>query len=137
MIKLFDNLIHWNSKLQTVPALSTCEAEWYAIDHLNKDLLWIRQILTDIGLNLPTTKVFCDNKPTIRTLTSEHVTTKTRHVDRTFYYIKFYLKNNTFDLEHISTDQQTADIFTKSLSADKHYIFLSELSLLDFNPNCI
>jgi len=46
---MFNNPINWVSKLQTVPALSTCESEWYAVDLLHRDLLWIKQYLLDLG----------------------------------------------------------------------------------------
>ena len=135
LAKLFNNPILWSSKLQSVPALSTCEAEWYSVDYLFKDLLWIRQMIKDIGFALNSTTIFCDNQPTIRILNNEHLTSKTRHVDRTFYHIKHYLANGSFTLQHIPTDHQTADILTKPLSAEKHYFFLSELSIFD-SLNC-
>lgn len=81
---LFNCPIGWSSKLQSVPALSTAEAEWYAIDYLIKKLLWTIKIINEISLKLSTTPIYCDNQPTIKILNSEFISTRTKHIDRTF-----------------------------------------------------
>ena len=128
---MLNNTIQWSSKLQNIPALSTCEAEWYSVDSLHRELLWIREILIEIGLTLEPTPIYCDNLPTIRILKNEFPTLRTRHVERSFYHLKYYLQNNTFDLIHVSTNDQPADILTKSLPIDKHYHYLSYLCLFN------
>lgn len=39
---MFNSPIHWSSKLQNVPALSTFEAEWYAIDDIHRKLVSLK-----------------------------------------------------------------------------------------------
>lgn len=93
--KLFGNPVQWSSKLQSVPALSTCEAEWYAVDSIHRELLWIRAIITEIGQPLNTSPIYCDNLPAIRILNNDSPTNRTKHVDRTFYHIKHHLRNES------------------------------------------
>lgn len=127
----YNSPIQWSSKIQNVPALSTCEAEWYSIDDLHRKLLGIRKIIEDIGIKLNAISIYNDNLPSIRILKQEFPTDNTNHVDRSFYHIKHYLANGTFELLHVSTDCQPADLLTKSLSTAKHYDFLSYFSLFD------
>jgi len=42
----------WSSKKQSTMALSTTEAEYIALTHALKQLIWIRQLLKDMGLNI-------------------------------------------------------------------------------------
>lgn len=42
MIKIFGNPIGWDSKLQSNPAKSTTEAEWYAVDLGLRECLWVK-----------------------------------------------------------------------------------------------
>jgi hypothetical protein len=39
----------WSSKKQTATALSTGEAEYYAVTHAGHELIWLCQLLTEIG----------------------------------------------------------------------------------------
>jgi hypothetical protein len=39
----------WSSKKQTATALSTGEAEYYAATHAGREVLWLRQLLMEIG----------------------------------------------------------------------------------------
>jgi len=56
--------LHWQSKRQKITARSSAEAEIYATDQCVKDLIYLRNILTDLQLQsvLPgKTKVYNDN----------------------------------------------------------------------------
>ena len=44
--------VTWYCKKQPVVALSSTEAEYYALSEAVKELLWIRQLLSEIGLPL-------------------------------------------------------------------------------------
>jgi hypothetical protein len=73
--------ISWRSALQTVVAQSTCEAEYIAVASVSQEILFVRQLLTDLGLNLPgSTPVFCDNQSAIRNVTRGCTSQKTRHI---------------------------------------------------------
>jgi hypothetical protein len=39
----------WSSKKQTATALSTGEAEYYTVTHAKRKIIWLRQLLTEIG----------------------------------------------------------------------------------------
>jgi hypothetical protein len=53
--------ISWQSKLQSVVAQSTCEAEYYGAGSATKEALWLRKSLEDFGLPVPVLPIFRDN----------------------------------------------------------------------------
>jgi len=42
--------IHWTSKRQKITACSSCEAEIYATDKCVKDVIHLRHVIQDLGL---------------------------------------------------------------------------------------
>ncbi|XP_042023168.1 secreted RxLR effector protein 161-like [Salvia splendens] len=60
------NLVTWRSKKQKVVALSSAEAEFRGIKSGLTEILWLRNLMTELDLRpaLPC-RLFCDNKATI------------------------------------------------------------------------
>ena len=59
--------VDWSSKLQTVVAQSTTEAEYMAANQAGRDIAWMRNLLTEFGYNLshsPST-LYMDNNSAI------------------------------------------------------------------------
>ena len=61
--------ISWSAKKQPIITLSSTEAEYVALTHAAKDILWIHKVLKEFSflhnLSLPTT-LYCDNQGAIR-----------------------------------------------------------------------
>lgn len=53
--------VSWLSKLETVVALSTIEAEYMAATQACKEATWIQRLLEDLGYKQPKIIVYCDN----------------------------------------------------------------------------
>ncbi|XP_062026483.1 uncharacterized mitochondrial protein AtMg00810-like [Rosa rugosa] len=57
------NLVYWKSKKQTVIARSSAEAEYRAMASTACELIWLKYLLSDLGINhdqpIP---MFCDNQ---------------------------------------------------------------------------
>ena len=61
------NLVPWRSKKLEVLALSIAEAEFHGMAKGLGELLWLRELVEEIGyLSRPTKRLFCDNKATIQ-----------------------------------------------------------------------
>ena len=54
-------LVAWMSKKQNFVSLSTTEAEYIVAGSCCSQLLWIKQMLRDYGIDQGTMVVFCDN----------------------------------------------------------------------------
>nr|XP_024216030.1 tRNA-dihydrouridine(47) synthase [NAD(P)(+)]-like [Halyomorpha halys] len=55
--------IIWNSKKQKTVVLSSCEAEYMSISSTLQEILWIRNLISEINPSVVSgpTKLFCDN----------------------------------------------------------------------------
>ena len=131
VIYVFGNPIGWSTKLQSVPAHSTTEAEWYALDYGLRECLWLKELLFDLTFKVNQMRMFCDNQSTISICTESRsvISCRTKHVERCYYYIKHFLESKLVKLEYVSTNDQIADLFTKSLPLDKHIKFTEMLRL--------
>ncbi|XP_022863909.1 uncharacterized protein LOC111383947 [Olea europaea var. sylvestris] len=59
------NLVAWSSKKQNSISLSTADAEYIAAGSCCTQLLWMKQMLSDYGINQGTMTIFCDNTSAI------------------------------------------------------------------------
>ena len=131
IIKLFGNPIAWFSRLQSVPAKSTAEAEWYAIDACAREMLWIRQLLIDLFITVPSFRIFSDNLTAIQICNDfeRSPNARTKHVERAFYFIQHYISKRIIQLFYIPTHLQPADILTKAYARPQHFKQIQELNL--------
>ena len=54
---------------------------------------------------------------------------RTKHIEVHYHFIREHVLAGDVDLQHISTNFQTTDIFTKALRADKLWQFMTDLGL--------
>jgi hypothetical protein len=58
-----ENLATWKSKKQNIVARSSAEAEYRVMTSTASEIVWIKQLLMDIGIEIQTPiKIFCDNQ---------------------------------------------------------------------------
>ena len=116
-------VLSWSSKKQSVIALSTCEAEYYALTeggkeamHLNR-LLWefLNQKPLDDDQKLDPVRLFCDNQSTLFVAKNPAEHKMMKHVDLRYKWIQERVENEDFLVDYVSTKDQIADIFTKAL----------------------
>src|SRR5882762_8726277 len=112
----------WSSKKQTATALSTGEAEYYATTHAGREVLWLRQLLTEIGF-APTigTTLHIDNTSSIRMIeTPDQVTNRTKHINIAYHWIREEVQKQSIKPVYVPSDQNISDIFTKGFHAPCH-----------------
>jgi len=116
--KVNGDAISWASKKQRTVAQSTCEAELYAEAAAIQEVLWLRGLLTELGLYMRTgSVVYGDNQSTIAVSKNGIKGERTKHVDVKYHFITETIENGSIQLKWIPTGEQQADIFTKALSA--------------------
>ena len=113
--------ILWKSKIQSLVALSTTEAEYIALSTALRDVIHIINLMTDIQSNgFPlhgcTPKIKCrtfeDNKSYIKLATDHKTRPRTKHLSLRLHHFRSHIVNKTISVEYISTKDQVADIFT-------------------------
>jgi hypothetical protein len=115
--KLNGDPISWSSKKQRVVALSTCEAELYAEGAAVQEVLWLRDLLTELGLHVQFgSLVYGDNQSTLAVSQNGVKSDRTKHVDVKYHFITQTVEQGAVKLKWIPTAEQQADIFTKALA---------------------
>lgn len=66
--------VMWKSSRQSITVSSTCEAEFTAASTAAKDVLWVRNLLEELGLKLPPTQMFVGNQGSIKLIQNNHYT---------------------------------------------------------------
>lgn len=117
------SLISWMSKKQSLIALSTCEAEYYALTEGGKEAIHLRRLLWELQNQSPYSQdtvsealiIYCDNQSAITVAKdpAEHKVMK--HVDLRYKWIQERVGAGDFKVDYVPTTEQVADIFTKPL----------------------
>jgi len=110
--------ICWASRSQKSVAQSTTEAEYVAIADCVKDIIWARQLLSDLG-RAPTrpTLVSSDNQAAIKLVHNPIYHRRTKHIDVRHHFVRDEQEKKNISVEFVSTSEQPADMLTKSLSS--------------------
>jgi hypothetical protein len=58
---------------------------------------------------------------------------RTKHIDIRHHFIRDHQQKGDISFESIGTEDQLADIFTKSLDEKRFYKLKNELNILDFS----
>ncbi|XP_031263955.1 secreted RxLR effector protein 161-like [Pistacia vera] len=66
VFSLFGGVVCWMSKRQITVALSSTEAEYMALTHAAKEVMWLRRLSLELGFKLDAVKIGCDNQGVIR-----------------------------------------------------------------------
>ncbi|TFY74078.1 hypothetical protein EWM64_g9933 [Hericium alpestre] len=112
--------VSWSSKKQSVVTLSSTEAEYIAMTHAAKEVLWICAILGEIigQFDKPTT-LFCDNQSAITLAQDNIFHSHTKHISIRYHFICDVVEQEQVDLVYCPTAEMAADIFTKALARPK------------------
>ena len=120
----------WGSKLQSMIALSTMEAEYIALSDSMKQLLILKRLvvaickavqLDEVDVASIWSTVYEDNSACqiLANLEPPRTTPRSKHFAIKYHWFREELKPNNVEVVPIATDEQLADIFTKGLKAIK------------------
>ncbi|GJZ85112.1 retrotransposon protein, putative, ty1-copia subclass [Tanacetum coccineum] len=122
-------VVSWKATLQHVVALSTTEAEYMALTEAVKEAIWLRGLLEELGVELNTVAVNCDNQGAIH-LSRNHVFhERTKHINVRYHFIKEVLKAKTVEVLKVGTEHNAADALTKVVPGHKLQHCLELLSV--------
>ena len=122
--------IHWQSKTQTVVALSTLEAEYIACSDAVREALWVQRLLVDmtgtpspkaIGADSPVAvRIRCDNQRALKLIETGVSKQKTKHIDIKYHHVQDEQSKGTVCYHYVKTTDNPADLLTKGLPAPRH-----------------
>ncbi len=109
--------ILWKSRLQKSVSLSSSEAEYYALSEAAKEIKFVVQILTSIGIQVKTPiVVHVDNVGAIFMSENVSATQRTKHVDARYHYVREFIEEGFIKIIFVKTEENKSDIFTKNVN---------------------
>jgi hypothetical protein len=122
--------ISWKSKLQSIIAQSTTEAEFIAINSAVKEAVFIKQLMTELDVyNQAKFPIYTDNNGALALAKNPVFHERTKHIAVKYYYIRQLIEKGTVDLVYINTKDQKSDGLTKPLDKTKFKEFLIQIGL--------
>nr|GEV86710.1 ribonuclease H-like domain, reverse transcriptase, RNA-dependent DNA polymerase [Tanacetum cinerariifolium] len=108
--------ITWSTQKQGTIALSSCESEFIAVTAAATQALWLKRLLSKItDSNEENITIYVDNKSTIALMKNLVFHGRSKHIDTKYHFIRECAEKEDLTVEHISGEQQRADILTKAL----------------------
>ncbi|KAJ0818040.1 putative RNA-directed DNA polymerase [Helianthus annuus] len=129
-------LVSWKSKKQSTVARSTAEAEYRAMCSATCELLWLRNLLSELNVtcDLPMS-LNCDSQAAISIAANPVFHERTKHFELDLHFLREKLADGVIRTVKVDTESQLADILTKGLTSDQHELFCNQLGLIDmFKP---
>ena len=100
------------------------------------EIIWLRGLLTELGFSqAQPTPLHADNTSAIQIAANPVYHERTKHIEVDCHFIRDAYDRRVISLPHISTSIQIADIFTKTLTRQRHNFLLSKLMLVDFRAS--
>jgi hypothetical protein len=110
------SLISWSAVKQRSIALSSTEAEYYAMTHAFREALWLHTFLTLLKFPIPRPfPILSDNQAACSLSNSPSISTRSKHIDIRHHFIREHIRAGSFSTTWIPTEDMPADIFTKAL----------------------
>lgn len=108
--------VHWCSRLQSIVAQSSAEAEFMAISHAASEIMFLAQLMEEtIMISSYPVPMYEDNMAARQNCLTSTSKSRLKHLKRKYLLIKTYVSNKYIDVIKIGTKQQLADILTKAL----------------------
>ncbi|CAN0874921.1 Retrovirus-related Pol polyprotein from transposon RE1 [Linum grandiflorum] len=131
-------LLTWKSKKQSTVSRSSSEAEYRALAHLVCEVQWLAGLLNELGVHIPMPMtVYCDNKSAIHIAENPVFHERTKHIEIDCHVTRDRIKTGMIKLQHVNTEMQLADLFTKAMHRRRLQMLLDKLGVFNlYAPTC-
>ena len=121
-IKIAGGSVHYKTRFQSTTALSSTEAEFTAACDAAKSILYVRSILSDLGIAQEhATTLYEDNQGALLMANSGQPTKRTRHMDIKYFALQDWVDQDLITLKRIDTSDNEADTLTKCVGRTLFY----------------
>ena len=125
------SLVCWSSRKQNCVSLSMVEVEYIADGACCTQLLWMKQTLRDYGTKVKNIPLLCDNESAIKIAKNPVQHSCTKHIQIRHHFLHDHVAREVIVIEHVKTEDNLADIFTKPLDEKRFCALRCELNILD------
>ncbi len=111
--------VNWVSKIQSVVALSTTEAEYVVATEASKEMIWLQRFMGELGKENDKGTLYSDSQSAIHLAKNSAFHSRTKHIQLKYHFIRSVLEDGQLKLEKIHTSQNPADMLTKVVTREK------------------
>lgn len=135
IIYLGRNPISWTSRKQKTRARSSTEAGYRAVAATTAELLWINNLLQELGqLTTHQPVIYCDNAGATYVSANPVFHSKMKHLGLDYHFVRENVQSGKLRVAYISTNDQLADALTKPLPRTHHQTLITKIGLSHWPP---
>lgn len=137
VVFLGSNPVAWSSKKQAVVSRSSSEAEYRSLANCVAELLWLKQLLNEIGLSVCQTPViWCDNTSTVSMVANPTHHSRMKHVEIDHHFILEKVMARVLHVNFVPFTRQIANVLTKPIPPTQFIGFRQKLQFCSNDSNC-
>jgi hypothetical protein len=108
--------VAWKSRTTPTVATSVAEAEYVALSECLKELLHLKGLLEELGYQVKTPYILRTDSLAAKGIAEyARVTNRSKHIDIRYHFLRERVAAKEVEVEHVPTEKNIADIFTKNL----------------------
>ena len=134
MFTLGGGVVIWRSVKQSAMSDSTMEAEYIATLEAAKEIVWLKKFYSDLGVIPEMDKLlvlFCDNTGAIANSKEPRSHKRSKHIERKYHIIREYVARGDVKVMKITSEDNLAYPFTKTLLEDTFDNHIKEMGLVE------
>nr|GEW18358.1 hypothetical protein [Tanacetum cinerariifolium] len=132
ILYLGPNIISWRSALQKSVFCSSTEAEYKALTNASAEMMWVQNLLHELGISLQETPtLFYDNTCATYLCTNPMYHSRMKHVSLDNHFVRERVSEGSLRVLHISSKDQLVDMLTKPLGRSQFMHFRSKIGVSD------
>jgi len=121
--------ISWKSKLHRRVSLSTTEAEYIAIAETAKEMIWLKNLLKELGKRQDEPSLFSDNQSAICLAKNPILHSRCKHIELKYHFIGNLINDGDLILFKIPGAENPADMLTKTVITTKLRLCIASTGL--------
>jgi hypothetical protein len=122
--------VSWSARKQATVSRSSTEAEYKALANAAAEVMWVRKLLTELGVPHPSAgRLWCDNLGATYLSANPVFHARTKHIEIDFHFVREQVAKKLLDILFIHSGDQVADGFTKPLPERLLVKFKNNLNL--------
>lgn len=134
IIYLGGNPVSWLSKRQRTVARSSTEAEYRSDANSTAEIMWLSNLLGELGIQSQIPTIFCDNIGTTYLCSNPVFHSRMKHIALDYHFVRQQVQNGKLTVSHISTKDQLADILTNPLHRSRFTHLRDKIGVVDCDP---
>ncbi|GKV50908.1 hypothetical protein SLEP1_g57587 [Rubroshorea leprosula] len=129
---LGSNPVSWKATKQRVVARSSTEAEYRALAAASSEMVWILNLLHELGIHPSTPPaLYCDNIGATYLSSNPVMHSPMKHIAIDLHFVRDLVDHKVLRVSHISSKDQFADGLTKPSSSARFTYLRSKIGVAD------